>query len=173
MRIVLWPYHKSDKWYRTLVSKLICFFTNSNYTHSAIWLRGNLYESAVMNGQNGAIKTPNLPPSERNCIFLKPKRELTRGELDSLELHLTRTVVQKRPYNFFKIFILAIVYPTRKFWQRLGWVPFQNEVFGSVCSVYVDYALKYIGLDVLPGMNEEYTAPGDFLMSQQLEATHD
>lgn len=173
MRIVLWPYRKSDKWYRTVVSKLICFFTNSNYTHSAIWLRGNLYESTVMNGQNGALKTASLPPESRRCVLMKPIVPLSPDALDTLEMFLNRTVVQKRPYNFLKIVVLAIVYPTRKFWQKIGWVPFQNEVFGSVCSVYVDYALKYIGLDVLPGMNEEYTAPGDFLMSQQLEATND
>lgn len=169
MNIVIWPFMKSSKWYRTLVSKLICFFTNSNYTHSAIYLNGYLYESTVMNGQNGAMKTKGLPPAERNCIVLEFKKPVNPADIEHLEYALNRRVVEKRPYNFFKIFVLAIIYPTRWLWNAIGWVPFQNEAFGYVCSVFVDSALKQFGIDLIPDNNEEYSSPGDILNSDLLK----
>ncbi len=166
--IILWPFHKSSKWYRTLVSKLICFFTNSNYTHAAIFLNGHQYESTVMNKQHGTLKTEGMPPASRNCITLRFKEGLSEKRLALLEWSVNQQVVQKRPYNFMKIAALALVYPTRWFWNLINWVPFQNEVYGSVCSVFVDASFKDAGVDLLPGENEEYTAPGDFLKSPLL-----
>lgn len=169
LRIVIWPFKKSKKWYRTLVSKLICFFTDSNYTHSAIAIDGIVYESTVMNNQNGAMRTVGLPYPARNCIHLKFKVPLPKKEIELLEYNLNRKVIEKRPYNFMKILVLMFVYPTKKFWNWIGWVPFQNEVYGSVCSVFVDVAFKEIGIDLIFTHNEEYTAPVDILHSSLLE----
>lgn len=168
LNIILWPYQKSDKWYHTLVSRLICFFTNSNYTHAAIGIGKTLYESTVMSHKNGALKSVGFPPKSRNCVYLEFKLPLPDKEIKQIKALLEQKVVEKRPYNFMKIAVLTFVYPTRRFWRWLNWVPFQNEVFGSVCSVFVDENFKQIGIDLLPGENEEYTAPGDFLKSKLL-----
>ena len=173
VRIIVWPFKKSEKWYRTLISKLICFFTDSNYTHAAIAIDNTVYESTVMNNQNGAMKTNHLPHPSRNCIYLKFKVELSQKKIELLEYYLNRKVVEKRPYNFMKIVVLMIVQPTKKFWNLIGWVPFQNEVYGSVCSVFVDDAFKEIEIDLLPGNIEEYTSPGDLLNSDLLEPIKD
>jgi len=166
--IIVWPFRKSDKWYRTLVSNLICFFTNSNYTHVAISHDGFMYESTVMNSQNGAMKTIGLPSVHRGCLFFELKTPLTDEQAKKLKLNLDEMVVQRRPYNFMKIAVLALIYPTRKFWNWLGWVPFQNEVFGYICSVFVDVAFKDIGIDLFKSAFEEYTAPGDFVSNPML-----
>lgn len=168
--IVLWQYHKSRKWYKTIISKLICFFTNSKYTHVSIYFEGYTYESTVMNNQNGALKTMGLASSDvRSFKYLKFRIPLNMKQHDNLRIVLNNSIVEAKPYNFLKLFILAIVYPTRKFWNWLGWVPFQAECFGSVCSVYVDQIFKDMGIDLLPNKNEEYTAPGDFIKNKLLE----
>ena len=167
--IIVWPYMKSKKWYRTMVSKLICFFTDSNYTHTAIAIDDVVYESQVMNNTNGAMATNGYPPKERNCIYLEFKLALPTSEIKQIKYNLNRKVVEKRPYNFMKLFSLALLYPTKKLWKAIGWVPFSNEVFGSVCSVFVDKAFKEVGIDLIPNELEEYTIPNNILESSLLK----
>jgi len=167
--IILWPYRKSEKWYRTMVSKLICFFTNSSYTHAAVYVDGIMYESQVMNKSNGAMRTVGLPYQARNCRFLKLIEPLSEKKRELLVYNLERKVLSRVPYNFMKIAVLMFVYPTKRFWNWIGWVPFGNEVYGYVCSTFVDTAFKEIGVDLLGNNSEEYTSPGDFMSSYLLE----
>jgi len=167
--IVMWRYHKSTKWYRTLVSKAIVFFTKSPYTHVGIYYDGYLYESTVMNNQNGTMVTEFVPEKNDRLTYMRFKKPLTSDQLSKLYETLWIKVVVAQPYNFLKLFVLMLVYPTKKFWNKIGWVPFQSEFFGNVCSVFVDSVFKTVGIDLLPGQNEEYTAPGDFYVSPMLE----
>ena len=169
MKIILWKYKKGKKWYNNLVGKLICFFTKSQYVHAAIYFNGYRYESTVMNNQYGTLKTKVSCPSSSRYTLLELKIPLNITQLTDLKDVLNSEVVKARPYNFLKLVTLAFVYPTRKFWNWIGWVPFQHEFFGNVCSVFVDQVFKDIGIDLLPGNNEEYTVPGDFVKSGLLE----
>lgn len=165
--IILWPYKKSKKKLHDFVKKCICFFTNSDYTHVAVYLDGKTYESTVMNNQHGVLYHYGLP-GERTpeYVYLAFKEKFKNS--NALKYVMHRKAVQKQPYNFFKLIVLAFVYPTRKFWNWIKWVPFDKECFGSVCSEFVDESFKEIGIDLLPSKHEGYTSPGDFLKSELL-----
>jgi hypothetical protein len=76
---------------------------------------------------------------------------------------------KRRPYNIFKLLVLAFVIPNRKFFERLRWIPFDGADLGDVCSSATDRAKKAAGIDLLVDRMEGYTAPGDFCDSPLLE----
>lgn len=180
VRILLWKYHKKKPWYRNLVSKAIVFFTGYPYTHVAIQVDGDVYESTVWKDRvtgvwvNGARRTawldyPDLDeamPDEALCFV----SEVNYDQKQRIIRVLEDTLDRKLKYNFLRLLALAFVYPTRWFWNLINWVPFKAEVFGEVCSTYVDEALKWAGIDLFKYQDEEYTAPGDYLNASSLRS---
>jgi hypothetical protein len=164
--IFIWKYNSDDSGsvWGNLLGKAITFFTGKPYTHAEIWCEGNRYGSRA----DGPVKTPRKP-GRSGVVWLAPKERLTEKQTESMKEYLDSKLGDKANYNVFKLVVLALVYPTRWFWQWIGWVPFQRDFFGVICSVYVDEAYKAAGIDLLPGKSEEYTAPGDFLSSDKVE----
>lgn len=150
-------------WLNRFVAKAIEYFTGQPYAHVLIILNNTVYESTVGGAQKKEYKEDEY--KGKYSVYLDPKRDLTEKEIDQMVSYADTTIKENWPYNYLKLFTLAIVYPTRKFWNKLGWVPFQRDWFGTVCSVYVDQIYKSAGIDLLPEKNEEYTSPGDFLNS--------
>ena len=66
-------------------------------------------------------------------------------------------------YNFFRLVMMLVIYPTRWFWKAIGWVPFSKKIYGEFCSSFVDEVLWQVGIDVLPDEFHGYTAPVDLL----------
>ena len=146
------------------VIKVIQFITQSRYYHVVLYLNGWYWESTVwFEGKkmlHGMKRSKSLWHYD---TALEPVQDLTDNEVKIMELHLMRELKKKRPYNVLKLIALIIVYPTRWIWRALGWVPFSNNVFGYVCSVFVDEAYMHIQRDILPDDYHEYTAPVDLL----------
>jgi len=169
-KVLLWKYHKKEEWWRDIAAKAIVFFTQQPFTHAAIYHGGATYESTVWKEgrklRHGALRAPEMLECD---VILGPVEELTIGQNIKLQNYLDQTIYEARPYNFFKLVALAVIYPTRWFWNLIGWVPFSHDMYGEVCSVYVDEAFKAIGIDLLPYHDEQYTSPGDLLFSPRLQ----
>jgi hypothetical protein len=170
LAIPVWRYHKQDDWFRDLVSRCIVYFTGYDYTHVGIYFEGKLYESTVWKNEKGklcsgiriTVKGDPTVPSPDICMV--PWRlEITPERLDRLGQTLARYVAAGRPYNVFKMLVLAFVWPTRWFWKKIKWVPFNHEVFGEVCSGFVDEVMYKSRWDLFPEEWEGYTVPGQFL----------
>jgi hypothetical protein len=170
--ILLWEGHGD------LVSKAIMYFTNSPYTHVAVYVGGWTFDSTIWNGgkwwqlwkwRSGIRKTwGTLGGASRVRVPKKPLTQMDAGRLlimaDAMESY-------HFPYNIPKLLILALVYPTRWFWEKINWVPFQADVFGEVCSEFVDEVFKSAGMDLFPNKTEQDTVPGDFANCSALEDT--
>jgi hypothetical protein len=101
----------------------------------------------------------------------QPKIKRTPAQINAMLCYYIEELNKRRPYNIAKLLVLAFVIPHKKFFQRIGWVPFENAELGDVCSPTTDEACKRAAWDVLPARDEEYTAPGDFLDSTEFAWT--
>ena len=153
--ILLWRVEKSDKF----GPKLIAFFTGMPYHHAAVYLDGKTYDETG----KGAGSREGLKTSADE--YWEPVKEMTESEKRRMWAFLWWTSEFEHggrwPYNFLKFVVLAIVYPTKRFWNWINWIPFSSDLLGEVCSTYVDYAWRAAGRDILKGWSEEFTVPGD------------
>lgn len=170
LAIPVWGYEKHPHWFRDLVSRCIVYFTGYPYTHVGIHFMGNLYESTMWTDEKGRLRSgirvtkigdPDVRPPD---FCMVPWRvELAKERMDRIRDALDRHVDGGRPYNVFKLVVLAVVWPTRWFWKRIRWVPFHHEVFGTVCSTFVDRVMFEARWDLFPEEWESYTVPGQFV----------
>jgi len=163
VNILLWKYNKQKLWYRDITGKCIVFFTGHKIVHAALSFEdGTKYESTIwkVNGKyTGGARKSTVGTSHDITIPI----DVTDAQEKKMREYLDYTVKIRMPYNFLKLVALAIVYPTRWFWNCIKWVPFNAELFGRVCSVYVDKAFKSAGVDLFKNELEGFTVPGDFL----------
>lgn len=167
--IPVWKYHKKENWFRDLVSRAIVYFTGYEYTHVGVFFLDHLYESTMWQDEKGKLKsgirvTKGWPVGEwRPDFCMVPWRQkVGPEEVAKIGNVLEQYVTAGRPYNVFKLIALSIVWPTRWLWKKLGWVPFDYEVFGEVCSGFVDEVMKKARWDLFPDEWEGYTVPGQF-----------
>lgn len=83
-----------------------------------------------------------------------------------MEYNIYNRINYRKPYNIFKLLILAYIYPKKIYWNNRNWLPFDKEFFGEVCSVFVDNVYLDLGIDILPGLRKGITAPVDLLKSK-------
>jgi len=152
------------------ISKAIAYFTGMPYAHVSGYIQGFTFTSSVWwSGlwfKSGIYISIGAREADE---YWQPIRELTPGEKLAILRYFIDSVNKRRPYNFGKFLVLAIVYPTRRFWEKIGWVPFSAAFFGDVCSIVWDEAYKGANWDLLPRQSEEYTVPGDIRKSKLLE----
>jgi hypothetical protein len=159
-----------------ILSKAIRFFTGSPYTHTAVYVKGYTFDSTVWHDgrwwqlwkwHTGVRKTYGILPGA--ALVLSPMVPLS--ETEAIEL-LTRCNMSEEyhfPYNVLKLLVLAIVYPTRKFWEeKVKWIPFSGDFLGETCAEYVDEMYKPVR-DWFPGKTEQDTVPGDWAKCPGLE----
>lgn len=165
--IPVWAYSKRDNFFHDILGKAIVYFTGYPYTHVGIYYGGKLYESTVWVDEKKRLRSgirvttmgdPSVsPPTFCMVPLVMPVHFLKRvGE------ELARFEAANKPYNVFKLFALAIVWPTRWFWKKIRWVPFRDDIFGSVCSTFVDTVMYRARWDLFPDEWESYTVPGQF-----------
>jgi hypothetical protein len=172
--IFLWK--RSNKKF-DIVGRAIEYFTGSPYTHVAVFLRGSTFESTIWTPKGEFWPKSGIKQTggfvHGYCVKLKPVKSLTSTEVDKMLLFSKMQMDNRRPYNILKLVVLALVYPTRWFWNKINWVPFQADFFGEVCSTFVDQVYKAAKRDLFPERGEEATVPGDFVKTNQLEIVND
>lgn len=116
----------------TLLQELIAFFA-LGWVHSAILHSGFVYEALG----KGFARTPLEEWLRRNHPdeTWEPEEE---GERPRMLVYLeSATRGPGHWYGFVKLVAMALLYPTKRFWRWIGWVPFDAWIFGEVCSVRV------------------------------------
>lgn len=167
--ILVWEYHKKDNWFRDLISRAIVYFTGYRYTHVGVFFKGTLYDSTIWTDAKGKLRT-GIRVSDgfyhdgrRADVCMVPEIPLPDFRVYNIERSLHTYVEGSRPYNVLKLIALMFVWPTRGFWKLLGWVPFNHDLYGEVCSGFVDEVFKNAGMDLIPRHYEGYTVPGQFV----------
>ncbi len=144
--------------------------TGMPWGHAASYVDGMTFESTVWWvgywWKSGIKQTHGLLIADK---YLRLKEPMTLEQVDREVDYWLGKLNWRRPYNVPKLVIKAFVYPLRRWFNKIGWVPFDQPVFGDDCSTSVDEAKKAARIDLLPGELEGYTAPGDFLKSGKLE----
>lgn len=144
--------------------------TDSTLVHASLVLNEKTYDATIYTRGKflqgyfslfSGVRTSNYILG--HTIALEPTTPMTHNEKEKMQAYINEMINEKRPYNILRLLSLAIVHPTRKFWNWIGWVPFKKEVYGEVCSTFIDKAWEAAGRDILPRAEEELTAPGDFL----------
>jgi len=161
--VLLWKKPVETKGFTGFVCKCITFFTKSDFVHVAVISNGMMCESSVWKEGGKLAHGARMIWPVKADVYLEPIIDLTEKQSDYLDAYCIYTARKKRPYNVLKLLVLAIVYPTRWFWRLIHWVPFNREMRGEVCSVYVDDAFMFAGIDLFPRHMEGYTVPGDFI----------
>jgi hypothetical protein len=168
--IFLW---KNDGKHFPLISKAIEYFTKSPYTHVAIYVNNYTYDDTIWTPKGKIIPRSGIRKTlgllEDYSTILVPKNKITYYESTLMEVRANKDITQRIPYSIIKLLVLAIVYPTRWFWTKIKWVPFQASFFGEVCSTFVDEIYTAAKRDLFPGRSIEATVPGDFVKCDQLE----
>ena len=163
IQVLLHKIDTKEKGFSNFVNKCIGFFTVSKYWHVSIVLGNYRYESGH---PRGVSKTTSIPTHK----FITNKYiEVTDEQLAKMIAYAEKTLTDNIRYNYYKLFILALFHPTQFIWNKLKWMPFSNNFFGMVCSVYVREIFLAGGIDILPWQYKEITAPGDFLKTGLLE----
>lgn len=139
------------------VNKCICFSTGSDYWHTAIVIDGIKRESGH---PYGAKKS--LYQHYKSKYIDVQTLTVTEDQAQKMIDYADTKLRQNLRYNHYKLIMLAIFYPTRIIWDKIKWVPFSNDYFGMVCSVFVREILLAGGIDPIPHRYKELTAPGDF-----------
>lgn len=152
---------------KVMFTKLVQAVTGCKITHVVIYSKGNYYESTIT-VQGGRIfsgvrklSVPVQPAYIGN--YVKPLDEVQAQRLNNyLESQVGKL------YNILLLLNMIWIYALRSLWKKLKWCPFQNKVFGHICSELVDRAYKVIGIDLIPDNMEEYTTPCDLWRSPYL-----
>ena len=152
-------YLKSCKWYAKIVTVTICIFTWSKYHHTSFFSKGYRYESGH---PFGVVKKKAVFEEKEGYKYKYPIRPMTKEEADRYNASWEKKLKQNIRYNYLKLGSMTFVYPTRFFWDKLKYVPFQNNYFfGVVCSVAGCESFGDIGWILLPGRYNETIVPGD------------
>lgn len=166
LAIPVWRYRRKKNKFRDFVSRSIVYFTGYPYTHVGLYLNGKVYDSTVWKEDgktvSGIRETDGWPEDTPDFCMVPVSKEPPQLVLESIQRMLGLYVDIARPYNFFKLVVLTIVWPTRWVWRKIGWVPFDHEVYGELCSGFVDEVMRRAGWDLFPREHEGYTVPGQF-----------
>jgi hypothetical protein len=153
-----------------LVSRAIRYFTGSPYVHAAVFLAGMTFESTVWLPEGKKVWMLWAYKSgirETWGYFSADKTmELARLLIDEEYMagrnYAVEQINDRHWYNFLLTFFDIIIYPTRWFWQKVGWIPFSSRYLGANCSEFVDQVYKAMGIDLWPDRGEASTVPGDY-----------
>jgi hypothetical protein len=152
VRVLFW---RSDNW----IGRIIQWRTKSPWTHVAVYIkwpddRGCTYEFDAL----GARSTAGL----KHCDEIRvPIRPVEIWEAFEIDRYFRGCIRWHNIYAYATILALLVIYPTRWFWERIGWRPFSAKFWGRVCSSSVAEAFKRAGIDLVPKRAELYESPGE------------
>ena len=145
--------HYIDRSEKNFPNKCICFFTNSDAWHTSLILGKVRYESGH---PFGASKTFHIPDHQFVDTF---DLDVTEEQFNKMVAYAELKLKENLRYNHYKLIVLALCWPTRWIWNKLRWVPFSNDFFGMVCSVFVREILLHGDVDLFPNVYKELTPP--------------
>lgn len=137
--------------------RIVAFFTGMSQYHAMIYFSGETYG---MGGKGVVVKDGISGHSEA----WEPDIGLTQREAFHMAAFLWWTAKYQQGrwhYNVAKFIALAFVYPTKRIWNRLGWVPFQADFYGEHCATYVAYAWRAGRGLINPDVYIDLIVPGD------------
>ena len=137
--------------------RLIAWWTGMPQYHAMIYFDGKTYGM----GGKGVKVSEKISSADE---YWEPIKPMTQKERDCMAAFLWWTAEYEHgrwAYNFLKFAALIFVYPTRRFWNWLGWVPFQRDIYGEHCATYVAYAWRAAGRKLDTGVYIDLIVPGD------------
>ncbi len=148
-----------------LLDKAIMWRTHSNKVHVIGYLSGFLYQDTYWH-ENGVLKTGvEISPYSASTVAGYERRSLKKPLSDQDVWALIRfgEYQHKRgfPYNDVMLVAFLLVYPLRKWLEKIGWIPFKKSI-DFVCSVFWAEMLGFVGREVKPGIDPSMIVPGDF-----------
>jgi len=161
--IELWKYTPSVEKIFDIVGKCIVYFTESPYTHVALYVNNCTYDATVWFEDRWRSGVRKRNKRVRGHESMVPNEPLSPEIEDCLQEVAEAYVDSGRPYNILKLLALSIVWNTRWLWKKLKWVPFNHELFGEVCSGFVDEVFRKSRIDLFHDEFEGYTIPGQFM----------
>jgi hypothetical protein len=153
VRVLFW---RGSGW----IARVIQWRTRSPWTHCAVFIhwpgemRGHTYEFDI----RGAAETAGQKPCDEVRF---PTRGLEIWEAAEVERYWLGCIRWHNWYAFLALVGLLAIYPTRWFWERIGWRPFGAKFWGRVCSSGVAESFKRARIDLVPRRAELYESPGE------------
>ena len=160
--IILWKTPKKlkdihGKWYEKIVKKMICIITRGDYDHVAIIVNDFIYQSGHPYGMTKSKFKLKRGP---RYVYKELITDISQTRADLLQVFLEDLLNKNIRYNYPKLFSFLLIFPTRKIWDKLRWVPFSsNYWFGIMCSVTIAEALRWLALVIQPGRYHETISP--------------
>ncbi len=142
--------------------------------HVAIFIGGLFFDDTVWHQPGKLLPVSGVRESLQADIagwgeytIQEPVAPWSDAEIQAaLEVAITQ-VNLRRHYNIFLLLVDAILYPTRWFWDRIGWVPFGSWYLGGVCSSFAGLVVRATGRDPWPGIKTQELVPLDFELNRE------
>jgi hypothetical protein len=139
-----------------IVSSLVRWFTNSEYTHVAMAVSDELVIEIDIN-KDLAIR----PLTYDNYDVFRYKKGLSVSQQASLQYYATQVAKTSKGYDWLRILQFACekLFRTKKTF---------NEVHRFVCSEIVDNLYDHINIDLVPEREDGNVTPGQLANSPKL-----
>jgi hypothetical protein len=151
--ILLWTVDERSGW----GPRLVAFFTGMPQYHVLIYFEGKTYGM----GGRGVKVSEGLKRADEYWEPIQPMSERQKFQMRAFLWWTAHYEHGRWHYNVAKFLALAVVYPTKRFWNHLGWVPFEHDLFGEHCATYVAYAWRAAGRLINPSVYIDLVVPGD------------
>ena len=150
------------------VGQVIKDITGSPYAHVAICVGGLIFDDTVWEQPGRLLPVSGVRVTEQaNAASLGTfiVRDLLVPWIPlevekALQVAITQVNLRRR-YNIALLLFDAVIYPTRGFWKKLGWAPFEHAR-DHVCSTFDGLVVRAAGRDPWPGVQTQELVPGDF-----------
>lgn len=150
----------------SLLSKIICFFTKSEYSHAgiAVWWNNRLMVLEAVG--KGVILTPmskNLKHYKGTVHWFTSKKNISYTK----RLNMVRFAQQElgKEYSKWRLVVLGYMLILRKSRDERDKFREENTL---VCSHYVAQIYNYGGEDLKEGVSDAFTLPDDISKSNKL-----
>lgn len=143
-------------WGESWIDKAISFITRNRITHIAMIVNqeyGLIVETGWFGVKIGRVSDKGKNYSVLRCVRL--------NELERLQICMSAISLMGRSYDYLQMLQLFL-YKLFNIRINIG----DRDKF--ICDEVILRAYKSIGLDLLPGVDDEYVFPHDLLESKQL-----
>jgi hypothetical protein len=152
------------------VGEAIAYVTGSSWSHTAICLGDVIYDDTIWHQKGKFLPISGVrmtlaesATSLGKFTVLDPVVPWSEDEVDRGIAAAIAQVNTRQKYNMMLLLADIAIYPLRKLWTKLKWVPFKDWYFGGVCSTFVGLVVRGAGRDPWPGVETQCLVPGDYI----------